>query len=108
MKPIEEYRKEFQETVKVIEAEYPQTTSPGLRGLITGRLNSYCRGDANRKQFLKALTGHSSSKDMSDAEWLALRWFLDPENDDEIISKYGERDIDAVLAAAMPPQERLF
>jgi hypothetical protein len=105
MKTIEEYRKQFRDAVETRDVE---KTPPGLRGLIIGTLNKYCRGDANRKQFLKALTGCSSSKDLSDGEWQALRWFLDPEVEGVILSKDGECEIDAVLAAAMPPQEKLL
>jgi hypothetical protein len=46
----------------------------------------------NRKQFLKAVTGYASSKDMTDPEWYALsrlvgfgvngRWSLTPEGAD--------------------------
>jgi hypothetical protein len=110
MKTIVEYRKEFEESVKNIteDTRYHRAISLGKKGLITGNLNSYCRGDANRKQFLKALTGHSSSKDMTDAEWEALQWFLDPEAEGEIISKLGEIEIDKVIATAMPAQDKMF
>jgi hypothetical protein len=109
MKTLAEYRKDFEETVIAVKEDgHVKITSPGKRGLITGYLNSCCRGDANRKQFLKALTGHSSSKDMTDEEWQALQWWLDPEAEGEVVSKEGEREIERVLAAAMPPQEKLF
>jgi hypothetical protein len=105
-KLIEEYRKDFQEAARSAVDE--PITPPGLRGLIVGTLNKYCRGDGNRKQFLKALTGYSSTKDLTAAEWIALRWFLDPEAENVILSLDGERAIDNVLAAAMPPQEKLI
>ena len=105
MKTIEQFRSDFDMAVKSIIS--PERTSPGKRGLIVGLLNKFL-GDANRKQFLRALTGKSSSKDLTDAEWEALQWFLDPENEGEVISKIGELDIAEVLAAAMPPQNRLF
>lgn len=47
--------------------------SSGERGTLIGALNKELGGDLNRKQFLKALTGHSSSKDLLDAEWYALK-----------------------------------
>ena len=105
MKTIDQYRTDFQEVVHAIVE--PEITSVGLRGLIVGTLNKFL-GDSNRKQFLKALTGHASSKDLTDAEWEALRYFLDPENEGVVLSKDGEEEIRHVLAAAMPPQNRLF
>jgi hypothetical protein len=106
MKTVDEYRKDFQEAAKSAEGE--PVTAPGLRGLIVGTLNKYCRGDGNRKQFLKALTGYSSTKDLTDAEWTALRWFLDPEAENVILSQEGEVEIDSVILAAMPDQEKLL
>jgi hypothetical protein len=106
MRSLIEYRQDFKETVASI--ENPVKISPGIKGLIIGTLNRYCRGDYNRKQFLKALTGYSSSKDLTDAEWEALCWFLDPEDEGVLLSKYGELEIDRVIASAMPEQEKLL
>jgi len=105
MKTIEQFRSDFDMAVKSIIS--PERISPGKRGLIVGLLNKFL-GDANRKQFLKALTGKSSSKDLTDSEWEALQWFLDPESEGEVISKIGELDIAEVLASAMPEQDKLF
>ena len=63
-----------------------RSLSPGARGALIGALNRELGGDMNRKQFLKALTGYSSSKDLNDAEWYALAkiaglgagWQLEP------------------------------
>lgn len=79
MTTIQEYRKEFTDTLETVPDEI---TSPG--------------------------PGHSSSKDLTGAEWVALRWFLDPEAEGVILSAYGERAIDAVIAAAMPEQDKLL
>ena len=105
MKTINDYRTNFQLSVNRIQT--PIITSPGLRGLIIGTLNKLV-GDANRKQFLKALTGYASSKDLNEAEWQALREFMDPLVENVVLSKSGEEEIRKVLAAYMPPQEELF
>jgi hypothetical protein len=106
MKTIEEYPKDFQEVSSSILS--PDPVSSGMKGLIVGTLNKYCRSDNNRKQFLKALTGQSSSKDLTNAEWQALRMFLDPEDEGVVLSKAGELEIDYVISAAMPPQESFW
>ena len=105
MKTINDYRTNFQLSASRIKT--PIITSPGLRGLIIGTLNKLI-GDANRKQFLKALTGYASSKDLNEAEWQALREFMDPNAEQIVLSKAGEEEIRKVLAAYMPPQEELF
>ena len=105
MKTLDDYRTNFQQSVNRIKT--PLITSPGLRGLIVGTLNKSI-GDSNRKQFLKTLTGYASSKDLNEAEWQALREFMDPNAEQIVLSKAGEEEIRKVLAAYMPPQEELF
>ena len=47
------------------------------RGVYVGTLNKACKGDANRKLFLKFLTGKTSTKVLSENEWIALRKLCD-------------------------------
>lgn len=48
------------------------------KGAITGVLNQACGGDDNRHLVLKALTGSTSSRSMSEAQWFALLQFVQP------------------------------
>ena len=57
------------------EGMYPP--SQKSRGVYVGTLNKACKGDANRKLVLKYLTGKTSTKLLSDAEWIALKKFVD-------------------------------
>lgn len=57
------------------EGLYPPSAK--ARGVYVGTLNKACKGDANRKLFLKFLTGKTSTKTMSDGEWIALRKMCD-------------------------------
>jgi hypothetical protein len=47
------------------------------RGVYVGILNRVCKGDANRKLFLKYMTGKTSTKVLSDNEWTALKKMCD-------------------------------
>lgn len=47
------------------------------RGVYVGALNKVCKGDANRKLFLKYLTGKTSTKQLTDGEWIALKKMVD-------------------------------
>ncbi len=51
--------------------------SVNARGVYVGKLNIACGGDANRKLVLKYLTGKTSTKALTDAEWGALRKMCD-------------------------------
>ena len=53
----------------------------GNHGAIVGALNKACKGDENRKRLLKILTGHSSSKDLTLADWYALSHMVKPHKD---------------------------
>jgi len=53
----------------------------GNHGAIVGALNKACKGDENRKRLLKILTGHSSSKDLTLADWYALAHMTRPHKD---------------------------
>ena len=55
--------------------------SSGLRGAINGILSKALGGNENRKLFLKYLTGHSSSKELSDGQWYALYCLVQPFRD---------------------------
>jgi hypothetical protein len=54
---------------------YPPSTK--AHGVYVGALNKACKGDANRKLVLKYLTGKTSTKVLSDTEWIALRKMID-------------------------------
>lgn len=86
--------------------------SPGERGALIGALNRELGGDGNRKQFLKALTGFASSKDLTDAEWWALKHVLEYENVGGAwaISTEAAQAARQVIAEAMqsPGQMELF
>jgi len=47
------------------------------RGVYVGILNRACKGDANRKLFLKYLTGKTSTKLLSEIEWIAMKKLCD-------------------------------
>jgi len=49
------------------------------KGAITGVLERACGGSANRYLVLKVLTGKTSSKELSEAEWFALQRIVQPE-----------------------------
>jgi len=51
--------------------------SPKGRGVYVGILNRVCKGDTNRKLFLKYLTGKTSTKVLSDNDWTALKKMCD-------------------------------
>ena len=53
----------------------------GNHGAIVGALNKACKGDENRKRLLKVLTGHTSSKDLTLADWYALAHMTRPHKD---------------------------
>ena len=64
--------------------EFYLTNNDGLyppsakaHGVYVGALNKACKGDANRKLVLKYLTGKTSTKVLSDIEWIALRKMID-------------------------------
>jgi len=50
-------------------------------GAIVGALNKACKGDENCKRLLKVLTGHTSSKDLTLADWYALAHMTKPHKD---------------------------
>lgn len=51
--------------------------SAASHGVCVGALNKACKGDANRKLVLKYLTGKTSTKVLSDNEWIALKKMVD-------------------------------
>ena len=66
-------KKRFSEYVE--KNGYPPSVAS--RGVYIGKLNKACGGDANRKLLLKYLTDKTSTKVLSDAEWRALKKFVD-------------------------------
>jgi hypothetical protein len=54
---------------------YPPSSK--AHGVYVGTLNKVCKGDANRKLVLKYLTGKTSTKVLSDGEWIALKRMCD-------------------------------
>lgn len=65
---------------------YPPTFNRrGLLGLVVGKLNQYAGDDARRRTFLKAAFGSESSKDLSDAQVMALNgWIEHPHARDDV------------------------
>ena len=57
------------------EGMYPP--SPKGRGVYVEILNRVCKGDANRKLVLKYLTDKTSTKVLTDGEWIALKKMCD-------------------------------
>jgi len=57
------------------EGMYPPSAKG--RGVYVGILNRACKGDANRKLFLKYLTGKTSTKLLSEIEWIAMKKLCD-------------------------------
>ena len=57
------------------EGMYPPSAKG--RGVYVGILNRACKGDANRKLFLKYLTGKTSTKLLSENEWIAMKKLCD-------------------------------
>jgi len=57
------------------EGMYPPSVKG--RGVYVGILNRACKGDANRKLFLKYLTGKTSTKLLSENEWIAMKKLCD-------------------------------
>jgi len=55
--------------------QYPP--SAASHGVYVGAMNKACKGDANRKLVLKYLTGKTSTKTLSDKEWIALKKMVD-------------------------------
>lgn len=83
------------------------------KGAIIGILNTACGSDENRKWLLKQLTGYSSSKDLSDAQWYALFQFVKPSTDGGIwhsVTPNFEHLCQIVIAEACksPLQENMF
>lgn len=87
MSILREARNEFG---AIVFAWSGEKMSPGQRGALIGALDKELGGFLNRKQYLKALTGRASSKDLQDSEWYALKtitgygnmggvWGFDPE-----------------------------
>lgn len=50
----------------------------GMQGAITGTLEKSCNGKENRKRVLRLLTGHTSSKELTDAHWNGLHSLVLP------------------------------
>jgi len=57
------------------EGMYPPSAKG--RGVYVGILNKACKGDANRKLFLKYLTGKTSTKVLDVDQWVALKKLCD-------------------------------
>ena len=71
----EEIKREFQEDVENWDGVLVEK---GICGAIVGSLDVSCRGKENRYLILKLLTGHSSSKDLSQPQWFALKKLVQP------------------------------
>lgn len=63
----------------------PQVNRRGILGRIVGKLNDYAGDDGRRRTFLKAAFGVESSKDLSDAQVMALNgWIEHPHARDDV------------------------
>jgi hypothetical protein len=51
--------------------------SEKAHGIYVNALNKACKSDANRKLVLKYLTGETSSKKLTDNQWIALKKMCD-------------------------------
>ena len=75
---------------KLVEGE-PQNvlalSHRGLQGACRGALNTACGGDDNRKLIVKALTGSTSTKNMTTNQWYALFRFVFPYENGEFVFK---------------------
>ena len=62
-------------------------SNKGLQGACRGALNKACGGDDNRKLILKALTGSTSTKTLTQNQWYALFRFVFPYDNGEFVFK---------------------
>jgi hypothetical protein len=65
----------FQHHVDNYEMNFPPSAK--AHGVYVGILNRVCKGDANRKLVLKFLTGKTSTKILTDNEWVAVKKMCD-------------------------------
>lgn len=73
MSEVEVIKREFQKDVDAfVDGEVFS------RGAIVGVLKKHCRNDSEYRQVLKALTGKTTSKQLTPAEWYALLKFVKP------------------------------
>lgn len=111
MRTFDEIRASFEN-----DTQNPGIVEPGLWGATIHILETACRGVENRYQFLKALTGKTHSRDMTQGEQWALVLFVAPMKDEltkKWISRRGiefEQEVWIVLAKASqnPDQGNLF
>lgn len=68
-------KKRFDYYIENHEGMYPPSAK--ARGVYVNALNKACKGDANRKLFLKFLTGKTSTKTLTDQEWTAIKRMVD-------------------------------
>lgn len=73
------------------------------QGSITGVLEKACGGKENRYLVLKVLTGHTSSKDLNNAQWNALYHFVKPYKPEggKWTTQRGENELAAMCGALL-------
>lgn len=73
MSEVDVIKREFQKDVDGF-----QDGEVFSQGAIVGVLKKHCRNDSEYRQVLKALTGKTTSKQLTAAEWYALLKFVKP------------------------------
>ena len=69
------------------------------QGTVVGVMKKYCRSDGDYRLALKALTGKTSSKQLSEAEWYALYQLVLPVKPEGGKWQSGRDDIEEIINA---------
>lgn len=73
------------------------------KGAITGVLEKACGGKENRYLVLKVLTGHTSSKELTEAQWYGLLCLVQPHKPQggHWTTQRGEADLQIICGALL-------
>ena len=113
MTTFDELKEHFDKQVKAFELTTRSvSTIDGYRKAVLSNLIKYSNGDSNRKLVMKALTGKTSSKLLTDAEWYAFYKMTLPDPDNHWRSSH---EIDLITwcgiilahVVDVPEQERM-
>ena len=69
------------------------------QGTVVGVMKKYCRSDSDYRLALKALTGKTSSKQLSESEWYALFLFVKPYKPENQKWQSGRDDMTEIINA---------
>lgn len=94
----DEIMHDFQESLNAFGGE---TYPAGMQGAIIGTLEKSCLGKDNRKLVLKQLTGHTSSKDLNNADWFALYRLVIPFKPEGGKWGSGNLDLDRICSVLL-------